>query len=62
MALISSPDPMPVDVMAALEAWVAVVAGVVVAGVVVAAVDAAPDIVELIGMRVPCQIADLSAR
>ena len=54
MALILSPDPMPVEVMAAAE-----VAGV---GVVVAAGDAAPDIVELICMPVPFQIANVSAR
>jgi hypothetical protein len=49
MALMSSPDPIPVDVMAALLAGAA--------GGVVAAVDAAPEIVELICMRVPSQMA-----
>ncbi len=52
MALMSSPDPMPVEVMAAVEAAAVEAAAVDTVGVeavvaVVAAVDGAPEMVEL---------------
>jgi hypothetical protein len=60
MALILSPEPMPVEVTAAVDVVgvPAVLAGAA-AGVV--AVDAAPDIVELMWLPVLSQMADLSA-
>jgi hypothetical protein len=64
MALISSPEPIPVEVTAAEDVVsVPVVAAGVVAVVAagVAAGDAAPDIVELMWLPVPSQMADLSA-
>jgi hypothetical protein len=51
MALILSPEPMPVEVTDAVEA----VGVAVVVAAVVAAVDAAPDIVELMLLPVPSQ-------
>jgi hypothetical protein len=50
MALILSPEPIPVEVTAALPA-----------AAVLEAVDAAVDIVELMCLPVPSKMADLSA-